>query len=188
MVLRKRQKMLLKGASPLEIRSINAQIAAAATAVATVEKLLTESHAHLAVIIAQLRSISLDAVTAIRKWQTLTQQSIASYTPSSSRKLPPPPPSFMWQGTNYLLRMKTDNDFFDQSDILTEWYERKNGAGSWALTDTSFLCVRAGSASTRRTATCSSCPRPGWTCSGPSPTAARNSRRTLGRVARRRPR
>jgi hypothetical protein len=28
----------------------------------------------------------------------------------------------MWQGTNYLLRMKTDNDFFDQSDILTEWY------------------------------------------------------------------
>ena len=50
-----------------------------------------------------LRSATIDSVEAIQKWRTQRH-----------------PEPFMWQGTNYLLKIPTDTDFLDGSKVRAE--------------------------------------------------------------------
>ena len=118
-----------------EVSRINDLVQKADGSTRELKNVLKKTHVHLAVIVAQLRAVSVEVVEAIVSWQSQlvnheSRVNVAATPEFSSR--PPQkalaslrssilPPPFVWKSQNYLSKMATDLSFFASCHIACHW-------------------------------------------------------------------
>ena len=96
-----------------EVAEMNMLVAKSDATVKKLAKIVTQSHPHLAVTIAQLRACTVEVCEAIEEWQGDLVMNRSKYTPaiSSSTIIPPP---YMHNSENYLVKITSDLSFLNE--------------------------------------------------------------------------
>ncbi|GMH54453.1 hypothetical protein TL16_g01676 [Triparma laevis f. inornata] len=106
----------------LEISEMNKLIVDHDSSMKKIGRVITQSHAHLAVTVAQLRACTIEVLEAVASWQDELVSSQMQVTASLTHSQSIIPPPFMYQSNNYVVKMTSDLVFMNETnEIFGEW-------------------------------------------------------------------